>query len=346
MLMKYHVTCNTDDKYAQHCAAMLCSLFENNRDASFQVHILIHDLSSSNREQLLQLAQRYDNECIFHEVDESKLEGVVFRTEYPLSKAAYYRILLPDVLDSTINKILYLDCDIIILDKITELYNLELDEYALAACVDSCPYNSMHRAQLGLPLDGKAFCSGVMMINLNYWRKVGAVEKLLEYSKRKREHVFLHDQDSLNYVFKNQWFELSPKWNRGVLTTFHYNPYERFFDIKEYILSPKLIHYADVSLKPWYDVWTPDRKYYLKYLQLSQYKNSKFIKRTGVQKFKAYKMVLSYYLSKYIRPFVPHIVEILLRDVWNLISMIYYLVVDRQQLKVKMLYKRWLDIIS
>ena len=56
------------------------------------------------------------------------------------------------------------------------------------------------------------------MINLDYWREKDAEEKLLEYSKREREVVYLHDQDSLNYVFKNQWYVLPYKWGVAPLS--------------------------------------------------------------------------------------------------------------------------------
>ena len=45
----YNITCNTDDNYAQHCTAMLCSLFENNKDEEITVHVLCGNLSETNR---------------------------------------------------------------------------------------------------------------------------------------------------------------------------------------------------------------------------------------------------------------------------------------------------------
>lgn len=46
----YNITCNTDDNYAQHCNAMLCSLFENNKDEEITVHVLCGNLSETNRQ--------------------------------------------------------------------------------------------------------------------------------------------------------------------------------------------------------------------------------------------------------------------------------------------------------
>lgn len=337
--MTYNVTCNTDDNYAQHCCAMLCSLFEHN-NCDFHIHILIHNLSIHNIEQLKKLCCKYNNKCSFYDVDESKLEGVKFRKERPLTKAAYYRILLPEILNKNINKVLYLDCDIIILDDIKEIYEINLDNYALAACVDASPYNSLHRKQLGLDIKDNAFCSGIMMINLKYWRDNNSEEKLIEYSKRERKIVFLHDQDSFNYVFKNQWFVLPPKWNRGIMTPFQFYPNAKIFDYKEYLYSPKLIHYASKTAKPWYDVKFPERNHYIKYLKCSGYDSPKFIKRTLKQKISVYKDAMTYYLNRYLRAWVPNSIELIIKDILDLFFLFAYLFFNRKKLKEKLILKR------
>lgn len=338
--MTYNVTCNTDDNYAQHCCAMLCSLFENNKDVEFHVHILTHGLSVDNTEQIGRLCDRYNCRHTIYEVDESRLDGVKFRNYCPLTKAAYYRILLPDILNKDIEKILYLDCDIIVLENIKEIYEIELNNYALAACIDACPYNSHHRNQLGLSMTDYAFCSGVMMINLSYWREHQAVTKLLEFSRRDREPVYLHDQDSLNYVFKNKWLVLPPKWNRGVLSSFTSQPGEKDYDYLEYFLSPKILHYANHMVKPWFDVNFPERKHYIKYLSKSGYTPPNFIHRSFSQKVFVYKSSISYYANKYIRPFIPDIVEIIIKDIYDLISIIFFSIFNQCKFKQKILNKR------
>ena len=337
---KYHVICNTDDNYAQHCCAMLCSLFENNKGNVFHINILTHCLSETNASQINDLVNRYHSSITIHDVDETKLEGVKFRKNRPLTKAAYYRILLPEILDEGIETVLYLDCDIIILDKIVDIYDINIQNYALAACIDACPYNSHHRNQLGLSMTDLAFCSGVMLINLKYWREHEAEKKLLEYSKCEREPVYLHDQDALNYVFRNQWLVLPPKWNRGVLSFFQILPNEKLFDYEEYDITPKLIHYASNIAKPWYKVCFPERSYYIKYLKLSEFKGVKFDKRTFSQRMKVYKASIIYYMGKYVRPWVPNFIELIIKDILDIIIMLFLLVGNPLMFKKKMLLRR------
>ena len=115
------------------------------------------------------------------------------------------------------------------------------------------------------------------MVNLKYWREHDVEPGLLEYAKRHREEVYLHDQDVLNYYFKKKWFLLPPKWNHvaGTLKASR-APQYKSFDMIAYAKEPMVYHYASVGMKPWYAVPTPEKSLYLKYLKISGYKESSF----------------------------------------------------------------------
>ena len=126
--MTYHVTCSTDDNYLQHCVAMLCSLFENNKEHDFCVHLLVHSLSQDGRDLITELGNKYNNKTIVYDIDNSLIEnlkmnkGAMFNGKQMYSIATYYRLFLPSLLSKDIDKILYLDCDVIVLKDIKELY--------------------------------------------------------------------------------------------------------------------------------------------------------------------------------------------------------------------------------
>lgn len=272
--MEMNIGINIDDNYIQHAMAMLCSICENNRNHNITLHVLHKNLSNQAKCILERLLIRYGNQVRFYEVDEYPLNGVQFRKKNPLSMAAYYRLLLAEVLPQNIEKVLYLDVDLLVLKDISEIFSLEIDDYALAATLDAFPYSDQHRMQLHMQADQKTFCSGVMLVNLKYWRNHDVTNGLLEYSKRHREVVFLHDQDVLNYYFKGKWFLLPPKWNRYAFLNraLRCEGY-RLFDYKEYTLDPVILHYAAADMKPWYNCLIPQKKHYVKYLQLSGYDN-------------------------------------------------------------------------
>ena len=66
----YHITCSTDSNYVQHCMAMLCSLFENNKDYIFNVHLLHHGLSVEGQGLITKLCGSYKNIITFYDIDE------------------------------------------------------------------------------------------------------------------------------------------------------------------------------------------------------------------------------------------------------------------------------------
>lgn len=318
----YNITCNTDDNYSQHCMAMLCSLFENNKEESFIIHVLCKSLSDYNRNSLTRLTESYGQKIIFHIVDDSPLEGVQFRVNRPLTKAAYYRLLLSSILPD-VDKVLYLDCDMIILGKVRELFELEIKRYALAAVIDGMPYNNHHQMQLHLPVNVHCFCSGIMMINLDYWRAHNIETQLLDFAKRKRTPVYLHDQDVLNHVLANQWFMLPPKWNVSTMSIKR-SPYFRFYHYEEMIFSPAVIHYCSGITKPWYKAPCPGGNYYKHYLKLSKYEHINFKQLSFKQYSKCVYSYIRIYLISRILPLTPRIVALTIYDTYNMIRLLLF----------------------
>lgn len=318
----YNIACCTDDNYVQHSMAMLCSLFENNKKYSFAIHILGNNISNKNKSELESLIFRYKHWVKFYPVDETKLEGVQFRKKNPLTKAAYYRLLLSSILHD-IDTVLYLDCDLIVLGDVKELFDIDLTNYALAACLEAMPTNNTHRIQLNLTVGANCFCSGVMLVNLKYWRKNDVEKKLVFFAThKKREPVYLHDQDVLNYAFNQKWFILSPKWNRAsYASNLRFSHYKKI-DYIDMFFNPSIIHYNNHSAKPWYNVHSPKRKYYLKYLKISGFTNPKFINVSFKSKIFIYFANTSSFLSAYVAPFTPEIICILLKDIKNILKTI------------------------
>ncbi|WP_202799349.1 glycosyltransferase, partial [Treponema sp. JC4] len=98
-----------------------------------------------------------------------------------LTLGAYLRFFIEKKLPSDVHKVLYFDCDIIVVDSLMELYETDISDFSLAAafdveCDDICRYN-----RLDYPFKDGYFNSGVMLINLDYWRKHSISEKALKF---------------------------------------------------------------------------------------------------------------------------------------------------------------------
>lgn len=321
--MKMNVTCSTDDHFIQHCATMLCSLLENNKEHDVTIHLLHNNLSKESKKIISDLTSRYKAEVLFYNIDEKKLSKAKIGENHPnLSLATYYRILLPSLVDEDIDKILYLDCDVIVLKDLSPLFNIDLGGYGVAGVMDLIPGSSYHREILNLPLNQQAFCAGVLMINLDFWRRNKSQDSMLDFINRMSGKLLYEDQDVLNHEFRGKWFKLAPKYAKSPLSIVPINSDFKDFDYIEYMKDPCIIHYAG-NLKPWFDVWFPERKFYLKYLKILNLQNSQISHASRALKLKTRVACVRYYINRYIHPLVPNFIEIPLIDIYNYIKLIF-----------------------
>jgi lipopolysaccharide biosynthesis glycosyltransferase len=114
-------------------------------------------------------------------------------------------------LSPKIDKILYLDSDIIVRRSLTELWNTDITNRALAAA--STPYEDDARRALGLAAGIECFNSGVMLINLEFWRRNDVPDKAISFARNNPEAVQYWDQDALNAVLVHQWIDIPSCWN-------------------------------------------------------------------------------------------------------------------------------------
>jgi lipopolysaccharide biosynthesis glycosyltransferase len=202
---KMEVLCGCDEHYVPHAATMICSLLEHN-DVR-RVHFLCSSISADARAKLMSLATSYKSEVCFYQVPLTQLR------QLPVNKwastAVYYRLLAANLLPDEVEKVLYLDSDIIVRRSLSRLWNADVSAYALAAV--SNPERA--RRTLGLPEGIRSFNSGVLLINLVFWRQHNVAERAISFIMRCPEKIQFWDQDALNGIFASQWLELPTCWN-------------------------------------------------------------------------------------------------------------------------------------
>ena len=131
-----HIACNIDANFIQHCAVTLVSLFENNKRADICVHIVAPYLSEADQAILRNLAAPYGNEVCFYYPPKDLLQCFsIKKFGKRISMATYYRCMFSSILPESLEKVLYLDCDIVILGDISEFWNTDLSGCG-AACVE------------------------------------------------------------------------------------------------------------------------------------------------------------------------------------------------------------------
>lgn len=335
----YNVTCSTDDNYVQHCLAMLCSLFENNKNRHFAVHLIYGSLSDTSKHYLSLLCRRYENEIKFYEIDNATLSNVKVKHK-ALSVATYYRLLLPNLLDANIDRVLYLDCDVIVLRDIIELYALNLEGYGVAAVKDQLPCDNCHRNIIGMTLNQIYFCAGVMMINLNFWRNHNCCDNMVKFAEEFANQLLMEDQDVLNHEFCGKWFQLPYKYGKSPYAIASLDSSNKWVDQLEFAFTPSIIHFA-ADIKPWLNIRVQYDEYYWHYANLSGFPNVKKTIASIETCKKARRLKTRYYLNAYLRPLIPNILEMLVMDIFYLLLFIFTCIFRPKQIK-PLLLKLWL----
>jgi len=161
-----------------------------------------------------------------------------------ISAMTYARFLIPRIFPDTVSRVLYLDADILVLNDLSELWETNLEGAVLGAVLDGLdPQLKSDRPGLEeIPRVCSYFNAGVLLIDLQRWRKEGVSERALAYLRKHPLSPYA-DQDALNVVCDARWKQLDRRWNFQE----HYRkrlagtpPAER----------PGIVHFV-TSSKPW-----------------------------------------------------------------------------------------------
>lgn len=262
------IVCSIDENYIEYCGVMLASLFVHTPDEKFRVHIICSSkVEKAGKKRLKVFCEKHQAEVYFYDVDYSLIKDFPIRKQDHLSLAAYLRLFMSELIPSNINKILYLDCDLIVVDSIKELWEKNIDNIAVAAVEERSPFDTESPVTLKYPVEYSYFNSGVMLINLQKWREKKFVEACKSYIASNYENIKLHDQDVLNALLYKEKQFISIRW---ILMDFflYASPEiqpERKKDWDDALKSPAIIHFTG-KRKPWmYNCDSPFRDQYIRF---------------------------------------------------------------------------------
>lgn len=245
-----NIVCCLDNNFVLHCAVLMTSVMENNRYEHISFYLIYSELSARSICLLRSIVESYGKNIKFCKFNNTLLNHCPVSKNDHVSLTTYYRILIPLILPDNVKKVLYLDCDIVINSGLSELWNMDIGNKSIGVVYDAMnDVNNNKRLNYEESLG--YFNAGVLLIDLESWRKKQIATKLLNYIDKKREYLKYHDQDALNYIFREDKFILHPKYNfqdgfiKKENTLFElYQNYWLDFD-------PVIIHFTG-NLKPWH----------------------------------------------------------------------------------------------
>jgi lipopolysaccharide biosynthesis glycosyltransferase len=305
--VKYKASCmkknvpvvfSTDKNFFPYFLVALESIIQNsNLNVGYKIILLHADLTESDEKIILERIKNHPNFsiCLIDVSDlAEKYELNKFMTDNRLRVSTYYRLLIGEILKEY-DKIIYLDCDLILNKDIALLYETDIKDNYLAAVLDrgaqdyflkSVPAFKKYMQHLGMKTVENYFNAGVLIMNLKAIRENKLLEKFLQVAQENNQ--FFHDQNVLNVACEGKVFYLDSSWNIQCCNR-----------INEKELG--IIHYA--GNKPWNKKGVNLEKYWWNYAKntffyqtiLDDYKKN--VRQHKKIKFKKLKYKILYKLS-------------------------------------------------
>ncbi|ECL6334908.1 glycosyltransferase family 8 protein, partial [Campylobacter jejuni] len=260
-----------DDNYLNYLGVAIFSIIEQNyKNNNYEIYIL-HSSITLEKQQFFLAIFKYKNIFIkFLDVKEYVYEailryGELFQVYNHFTIETYYRFFIPEIFFN-FDRILYLDCDLLVCSDLSELYSLDTKNHALGAVreplVSYFSKNNLEttfidyiKRDLKIEKVYNYFQAGVLLYEVALCNKMLFTEKcLMKLSEIKR--TFIVDQDILNSVFCDKIYYLPMKWNVVWNLPIKYPLFYTKMDIfilDEYIesyMQPAILHYCD-GFKPW-----------------------------------------------------------------------------------------------
>lgn len=250
-MFPYHILVTLDRNYLKVLSVMLYSLSQSDPEGVYTVYVVNNTLTEEDFASLSALLPR--TELVNVRVPEDLLQNAPVSYRYPTEM--YYRLFAARYLPQQLERILYLDPDLVVLHSLRSLYQIDFDSklFAAASHIESRTFRELNRRRLHLSEHAKYLNSGVMMMNLALLRKESP-QTIIDYIQSHKATLLLPDQDVLNALYADRTVPLDP---------LVYNLGEKYLRLKNLHLPPQekltldwvrsntaIVHYYGRN-KPW-----------------------------------------------------------------------------------------------
>ena len=234
-----HLAAAFDQYYRAPFYAWLYSVLAHHTDQPVHFHLIAKDIPETEKQKIASIAQGHA--VTFYPIDEQAAARFVLASKW--TQAVYYRLYFPFLLPRSIERLLYLDVDTIVLTNLSDFYRLDLEGKPLAAVYDNYVKT---QPLLGIHEPGNYFNSGVMLMDLKRWREMKISEDAIDYLLKYPESIRFVDQCGLNAILVNRWKKLDACYN----FMYSYVPEEASLKELKGILQDKYVVHFTLQ-RPW-----------------------------------------------------------------------------------------------
>lgn len=252
--MNILVTVNSN--YLYPLKVMLWSLFFNNPNQEIDIYLIHSSVTDDEMEDLRRHIARFDQRLFAIKIDDCLFDKAPVLMHY--TKEMYYRLLAHKCLPESLDKILYLDPDILVINSIEKLYNIDLKNYLYAAAFhDRVPVKEINRLRLKAYEIDEYYNSGVLLMNLPLLRQRVNEAEIFDFVENKKHKLILPDQDILNALFGKNIKKLDEiKYNYDT----RYYQYHKLLsngqiDMNYVIRNTSILHFCGKK-KPWHKTYS------------------------------------------------------------------------------------------
>lgn len=255
----------SDDNYAEIMGVSVLSLLETNRNVQdMRIFIVEDNISKLNRDKLADMIQSHGREVVFIEKPDIRNSlGVNLRT-LRWSDSAYSRLFLQELFTPypDVRKLLYLDCDTLIIAGLQELWDTDVSSFLGAACLDCV--GELHKRIIGANKTDNYINTGMLLLNIDRWIEEGVQRTESEFIKKYKGKTEYVEQGVINGTISNRFRIITPRYN--LITSaydFTYkellyrrpNPWYSEEEWSNAVSNPAVIHFTTsfMSIRPWYE---------------------------------------------------------------------------------------------
>lgn len=244
------VTLNAN--YMHPLKVMLKSMFLNNEEESFHIYVMHSSLTSEEQSELRDFVNHEGHELTAVSVPKDSFKDAPVVKHY--SKEMYYRLLAFKHLPEHLDKILYLDPDILVINEIRSLYDTDISNYLFAAAEhERASIKEVNKWRL-MPyeIDGY-YNSGVMLMNLRLQREQIDEAEIYKFVRKNKMKLILPDQDIMNALYGKRILPLDEiRCNYDPrFYLYHKLKSNGLYDMDYIIHHTSIIHFCGKK-KPWH----------------------------------------------------------------------------------------------
>lgn len=214
-IQQIDIVFSIDDIYVNHVLVTMHSIIKNNKSfKKIHFHIITNDISYNNQNMIKTMEKSNPEVCVdFIFIDIRRFMDFPINIKH-ITSITYGRFLAADILDD-LDRVLYLDADVIVLGDLSELWNAKIQNKCIAGSHKQYINKQFpgYKESIGLERNNTYINTGVMLMNLSRIRQLNKTQELLINAKKLKDIVRIQDQDIINITFNGEITRVHKKYN-------------------------------------------------------------------------------------------------------------------------------------